>query len=142
MKLIELTEQDYELVREAQAVITKYYELGRHHIGAALRTKCGEIFTAVHLEANVGRVSVCAEAIVIGKAISEGYNEFASIVAVRHPDRDEENQEIRVVAPCGICRELLSDYETDISILIPHEQTLKKVYVNELLPLKYSRTSS
>jgi cytidine deaminase len=85
MEALPITVEDEQLIKAAKDTIRKFYKYGKHHIGAALRTKSGKIFTAVHLEANVGRVAVCAEAIVIGKAISEGEHEFDTIVAVRHP---------------------------------------------------------
>lgn len=57
------------------------------------------------------------EAIALGKAISEGENEFDTIVAVRHPDLNQDNQEIEVVSRCGICRELISDYGNETKII-------------------------
>ena len=72
MNTLPLTAENEQLVEKAKEVIAKYYQLNKHHVGAALRTKSGKVFTAVHLEANVGRVAVCAEAIALGKAISEG----------------------------------------------------------------------
>ncbi|WP_108670461.1 cytidine deaminase [Peribacillus acanthi] len=140
MNIMKLSEQDHELIQAAQEIIKKCYELDRHHIGAALRTKSGEIFTAVHVEAYIGRITVCAEAMVIGKAISEGYKEFDTIVAVRHPDLEEEIQEINVVTPCGMCRELLNDYGIDMKVIIPYEQENVKCDVSDLLPMKYTRT--
>ncbi|MGC5327564.1 cytidine deaminase [Brevibacillus sp. SYSU BS000544] len=140
MKLSKLTKQDEELIASAQEVIKRCYEFERHHVGAALRTKTGEIFSAVHVEANVGRITVCAEAMVIGKAISEGYKEFDTIVAVRHPDPDDDNREIKVVSPCGMCRELLSDYGSgDLQVIILDETEIGKCHIDELLPLKYKR---
>ncbi|WP_163100774.1 cytidine deaminase [Peribacillus alkalitolerans] len=139
MNIMKLTEQDQELVQSAQEIIKKCYELDRHHIGAALRTKSGEIFTAVHVEAYIGRITVCAEAMVIGKAISEGFKEFDTIVAVRHPHPDEENQEINIVTPCGMCRELLSDYGNNMKVIIPFEKENGKCDISAMLPMKYTR---
>lgn len=62
-----ITIEDQTLITAAEDIITRRYEWGRHHVGAALRTKTGEIFTAVHVEASMGRITVCAEAMVIGK---------------------------------------------------------------------------
>ncbi|MNN80282.1 Blasticidin-S deaminase [compost metagenome] len=78
---------------------------------------------------------------VIGKAISEGYKDFDTIVAVRHPDPDNEDREIRVVSPCGMCRELISDYAGDCKVIVPVEEGLSKVNVAGLLPLRYSRVT-
>ncbi len=69
MKTYPLTENDFSLIDEAKRVITTFYEDDRHHVGAALRTRSGNVVSAVHIEAYIGRVSVCAEAIAIGKAI-------------------------------------------------------------------------
>jgi hypothetical protein len=84
-----LGSKDYELIKEAEKVIR--YKYGRHHIGAAVRTKSRKIYSAVHVEANVGRITVCGEAMAIGKAISEGDSEFDFIVAVAHPHPHERN---------------------------------------------------
>ncbi|WP_379161298.1 cytidine deaminase [Paenibacillus sp. sgz5001063] len=135
----EITSEDQNLIASAQEIITKRYEWERHHVGAALQTKTGEIFTAVHVEASLSRVTVCAEAMVIGKAISEGYKEFDLIVAVRHPDPDNPEREIKVVSPCGMCRELIADYGKDCKVIVPVEGRVIKVNAAELLPMRYSR---
>ncbi|UQZ32843.1 cytidine deaminase [Paenibacillus sp. PK3_47] len=135
----EISIEDETLVAAAQEIIRKRYEWERHHVSAALRTKTGEIFTAVHLEASLPRVTVCAEAMVIGKAISEGYKDFDTIVAVRHPDPDSEDREIKIVSPCGMCRELIADYGRDCKVIIMQEDKLAKTDILELLPMRYSR---
>jgi cytidine deaminase len=104
-----LEEKDYELIKEAERVIEKNYRYGRHHIGSAVRATSGEVYAAVHVEANVGRITVCGEAMAIGKSISEGDHEFETIVAVAHPHPHEDIKQCWVVAPCGMCRELISD---------------------------------
>ncbi len=90
-------------------------------------------------EASLSRVTVCAEAMVIGKAISEGYKEFDTIVAVRHPDPDSEDYEIKVVSPCGMCRELIADYAKDCKVIIPDNEGLAKTDILDLLPMRYVR---
>jgi cytidine deaminase len=139
MKTLPITIEDEQLIKAAKDTILKYYKYGKHHIGAALRIKTGKIYTAVHLEANVGRAAVCAEAIALGKAISEGENEFDTIVAVRHPNLSDEKQEIKVVSPCGICRELISDYGADIKIIYSDNDEVKKCIVSDLLPYRFTR---
>ena len=139
MNPLPITIEDRQLIKAAKDTILKYYKYGKHHIGAALRTKSGEIFTAVHLEANVGRVAICAEAVVIGKAISEGEKEFDTIVAIRHPNPNEQNQEIKVVSPCGICRELISDYGAHTKVIFSDNNEVKKCVVSDLLPYKFRR---
>ncbi|MDF2548596.1 MAG: hypothetical protein K0R93_3494 [Anaerosolibacter sp.] len=139
MNTLPITAQDKELITAAQDIISRLYVQDKHHVGAAIRTKSGKIITAVHVEAYISRVTVCGEAIAIGKAISEGEREFDTVVAVRHPYGDEEDREIKVVSPCGMCRELLSDYGPDIKVLIPYNGQIVKCDISELLPLKYTR---
>jgi cytidine deaminase len=133
----EITEDDMELIEKARDIIRKRYREGWHSIGSAIRTKSGKVITAVHIEANVGRIAVCAEAIAIGKAISEGLEDFDTIVAVAHPHPEDEDHEITVVSPCGMCRELISDYGEDVKVIYPSDGGIRKSDVLDLLPFKY-----
>jgi len=139
MKIKQLDTKDYELIKEAEKVIEKNYEFGRHHIGAAISTATGTVHTAVHLEANVGRIAVCGEAVAIGKAVSEGDREFHTIVAVAHPHPHEDIEKCWVVSPCGMCRELISDYGENIDVIIPYKGKVVKVNIVELIPEKYTK---
>ncbi|MDX8342417.1 cytidine deaminase [Rossellomorea sp. YZS02] len=132
-----LEERDYELIKEAERVIEKNYRYGRHHIGSAVRATSGEVYAAVHVEANVGRITVCGEAMAIGKSISEGDHEFETIVAVAHPHPHEDIEKCWVVAPCGMCRELISDYGTLTDVILSYRGELVKCNVMQLLPEKY-----
>lgn len=132
-----LDKNDDDLIEAARDIIRKRYKEGKHSIGAAIRTKSGEIITAVHVEANVGRIALCAEAVAIGKAISEGHTDFDTIVAVRHPDPDEREQKIRVVSPCGMCRELISDYGPDTKVIFPRNESIGKCDIKDLIPYKF-----
>ncbi|WP_077326350.1 cytidine deaminase [Virgibacillus siamensis] len=138
LKVRSLENQDFELIQEAEKVIEKNYRYGRHHIGSAVRTASGKVYAAVHVEANVGRITVCGEAMAIGKSISEGDHEFDTIVAVAHPHPHENMEKCWVVAPCGMCRELISDYGKDTDVIITYNGELVKCNVMGLLPEKYT----
>ena len=137
MKTLPIREQDTKLINAAKEIISKRYRENWNEIGAALLTKSGKVYTAVNIDAHVGRIAVCAEAIAIGMAISEGEKEFDTIVAVKHPCTSEIDQEIRVVSPCGMCRELISDYGNDAKVIFSEEGQIKKCLVSDLLPAKY-----
>jgi cytidine deaminase len=126
------------LIKAAEEVIEKNYRYERHHIGSAVRTTFGNIFSAVHVEVNVGRITVCGEAMALGKSISEGEHEFETIVAVAHPHPHEDIEKCWVVAPCGMCRELISDFGKDMDVIISYNGELVKYNVMELLSEKYS----
>lgn len=137
MKQPKLTKKDKELIQAAKDLIKRLYKQRKHHIAAAIRTSKGRIYSAVHLEAHVGRVAVCAEAAALCKAVSEGETKFETIVAIRHPRHDEKNQDLQIVSPCGMCRELLSDYSETIDVIISEKGNLKKIPLKKLLPYKY-----
>jgi cytidine deaminase len=124
---------DNELIQIAQELIRRRFVEGRHHIAAALRTRRGAVFTGVHVEANVGRIAVCAEAVAIGAAATAGDTEIATIVAV--------NDFGEIVSPCGMCRELISDYAPDATVIIARCGQATPLPVKDLLPHKYRRPS-
>jgi cytidine deaminase len=133
-----LDSQDEELVQSAREAIAKLYKENRHHIGAALRTKGGRVYTGVHLDTYVGRASVCAEAVALGRALAEGETEIEAIVSVRHPRPAEPDRTIRIVSPCGICREMLADFAKNCRVVVPGDSGPVVVAVDELLPRKYA----
>ncbi len=86
-----------------------------------MRTRDGRIITGVNIDAYLGRMAVCAEAIAIGRSITEaGDQGIDTIVAVRHPRPHEEDQSIKVVSPCGSCRELIHDYDPKARVIVPN----------------------
>lgn len=140
MKTFDLSQEDVELIDEAKKKMISLYEDDKHHVGAAIRMKTGEIISTVQTEAYIGRVTVCAEAIAIGSALSNGYKGFDTIVAVRYPYSDEEDRSMKVVSPCGICRELISDFGPACFVILEIDGELVKVKIEELIPLKYTRS--
>jgi cytidine deaminase len=136
---VELSPADLELIAAARRIISDRYKENRHHIGAALRTRSGNIYTAVHLDTYVGRASVCAEAIAVGQAMSAGDPDIECIVSVRHPRPREPYREIQIVSPCGICREMLGDFAPDCTVIVPDNGDIARVPVKSLLPNKYLR---
>ncbi len=134
-----LDADDTALVEAARAVLVKHYRPHWHTVGAALRSRDGRIWTGVHLGATVGRLSVCAEAVALGRAILEGDGTVACAVAVRHPKAEESVREIAIVSPCGACREMLTDYDPAAEVIMPGAVGPVRMPVRLLLPLPYQR---
>jgi cytidine deaminase len=137
-----LSEKDKELIAAAIDAISRRYRNDWQEVGAAMQTRDGRIVTGVNIDAYIGRIAVCAEAIAIGRAITEsGDRGIETIVAVRHPKPDEPGG-IVVVSPCGICRELIYDYDAMARVIVPDNGRAPKVVsIGELLPNKYRRGS-
>jgi cytidine deaminase len=135
-----LTDKDKELIAAAIGAIKQRYRYDWQEVGAALRTRGGQIFTGVNLDAYLGRMAVCAEAVALGRAVVDrGDAGIDTIVAVRHPPPEEADQTITVVSPCGACRELIFDYDRKARVIVPNGRTPGVVAIADLLPNKYSR---
>ena len=135
-----LSNNDEELIAAATEAITLRYRYDWQEVGAALRTRSGEIFTGVNLDAYLGRMAVCAEAVALGQAVTEvGETGIETIVAVRHPEPADKDQTIVVVSPCGSCRELIWDYDRNARVIVPGANGPAIAAIGELLPNKYSR---
>ena len=134
-----LTTADHDLVEHARVVMRQHYRPFWHTVAAAIRGRDGRIWTGVHLGATVGRLSICAEAIALGRAVMDGDGTVECAVAVRHPKSDEADQSLRVVAPCGACRENLLDYDPAAEIIVPTQAGLRRIAIRALLPWPYQR---
>src|SRR5688572_4392833 len=97
---------DRELLETAQDLLANVYVEGRHEVAAALRTADGQVHVGVHVGASARRPSVCAEGAALGAARAAGDFAVEAIVAVQYKPAGV----FRVIAPCGSCRELISDY--------------------------------
>ena len=129
-----LSESDRQLVEAARRELEARYLRDRHEIGAALRTRTGRIYAAVNLDTRLRRAGVCAEAVAVGMAVVAGDGDIEVIVAV--------NRDGQVVAPCGICRELLADYAPAARIVVPAAAGPESLPIGALLPRRYNKNGT
>ena len=142
MKRARLNAKDRALIAAARDAIAKRYRNEWQEVGAALRTRDGRVITGVNIDAYLGRMAVCAEAVAIGRAITEaGDQGIDTIVAVRHPKPGEKDQTIAIVSPCGSCREIIHDYDANARVIVPDGDEPTVATIAELLPNKYVRGS-
>ncbi len=134
-----LDSDDHALIAAAIAVLERHYRLFWHTVAAAVRSRDGRVWTGIHLGATVGRLSVCAEPIALGRALLEGDGTAETFVAVRHPKPDETDREMAVVSPCGACRELILDHCPEARVILRDGRELVKVPARALLPVPYRR---
>lgn len=120
-------------------MLERHYRPFWHTVAAAARGRDGRVWTGLHLGATVGRMSVCAEPIAVGRALLEGSAPIETIVAVRHPKPEETDREMAVVSPCGACREMLVDHCPDTLVILRDSAGLLKLPARLLLPGPYRR---
>ncbi len=126
-----LHKKDLQLIEAARSIIALRSKPEAHEVGAALRTRSGKIFSAVNVKANVGRVSICAEAVAIGMAAAAGDTDIEMIVAV--------DLKGRVVSPCGMCREMISDYAPQAEVVVSGDDGMEIFQIADLLPHKFCK---
>lgn len=115
------------LKRAARTRVFAYAPYSRFRVGAALLAKNGRIFTGCNVENASFGVTMCAERVALGKAVSEGVQEFVAIAIVS----DGES----FCFPCGMCRQALAEFGLDIEVLAgTREGRYLKQSLRELLP--------
>ena len=120
-------------------LLSRHYRPFWHMVACAIRSRDGRVWTGLHLGATVGRLSVCAEAVALGRAIIEGDGTIEVAVAVRHPKPEESERDLAVVSPCGACREMLLDFDPAAEVIVGGPLSLARVPVRSLLPTPYRR---
>ena len=130
---------DIALLEAAQSLLTRVWVQGRHEVATALRTVDGRVFQGVHLEGSCRRSSICAEGIAMGAARMgidpEQPLRIDTVVSVQIKPADR----FRIIAPCGVCRELISDYSPEARIWITSDTGVEVVAALDLLPSKTRR---
>ena len=120
------------LAREARDRARAPYS--RFRVGAALKTRTGEIVTGCNIENASYGLTTCAERVALLKAVSEGLDGFDVIAVVADSKR--------LTPPCGPCRQLLWEYCGDVLVhmsdLKGHARSLR---LSKLLPLPFDSGS-
>jgi cytidine deaminase len=131
--------EDILLLDTAQKLLARVWVHGRHEVATALRTADGAVYTGVHVEGSCRRSSVCAEGVAMGTSRGgvppEGPLRIAAIVSVQIKPATQ----YRIIAPCGVCRELISDYSPDTRVWVTADTGIIAVAASDLLAHKSHR---
>ena len=142
---LELTNQNRELLTRAQNVLKDAYApYSNFRVAAAVYLENGEILTGTNQENAAFPVGICAEGTALGAASSLFPNVAIRKIAITV--KSETHVVDHPVAPCGICRQRLLEYENrynqHIEIIIMGQEG--KVYgintVKDILPLYFSKS--
>ena len=93
-------------------------------VGAAIVTKDGSIFTGVNVENSSFGATNCAERTALFSAVAAGYRDFEAVVIA-------SNLNGKAVFPCGICRQVLADFNPEMRVILVNSET--KVVEQDLL---------
>jgi cytidine deaminase len=130
---------DLRLLEIAQVLLARVWLPGRHEVATALRTADGGVYTGVHLEGSCRRSSICAEGVALGAARGGIDPGSALLIDAVVSVQVKPAGQFRIIAPCGVCRELISDYSPDTAVWITGAAGIHAVPALDLLPEKTRR---
>jgi len=136
-----LSSADQALLVAARDVMEQAYNpYSNFFVDVTLRTVDGEIVTGSNFENAAYSASICAERAAIVRAAAMGHTVFGRIAII---GRGAKAPTTEVVAPCGVCRQMLFESaqisRMNIEVIMSSSE-MKKIVVGtigELLPLGF-----
>ncbi len=114
--------------RAIEAREFSYSPYSHYEVGAALLTANGKVYKGCNVENAGYTASVCAERTAIFKAVSEGETDFVAIAVVTNNGG----------APCGVCRQVLREFSSDLTVIIGStEGDYQVLTLSDLLPYSF-----
>ncbi|MCX7807945.1 MAG: cytidine deaminase [Deltaproteobacteria bacterium] len=127
-KIVEIEWEELEKwAKEARKMA--YAPYSRLQVGAALLASDGQIFVGTNVENASYGLTLCAERVALGSAISKGARTFRAIAITGGP---------LLITPCGACRQVLAEFGLGLRIRCFDENGQKRDFVLEdLLPAAF-----
>ncbi len=125
-------EELVDLARQARE--HAYAPYSKFKVGAAVECQDGRIFSGCNIENSSYGLTVCAERVALGKAISEGVSSFTRIAVIADTHSP--------VPPCGACRQVIFELcGADALIIMANLQGRIEIRtIRELLPAPFDRS--
>lgn len=118
------------LIAAARDAQTRAYAPYSHfRVGAALESIDGAVFLGCNVENASYGLTICAERAAVFAAVSAGVTRFRRAVVVSDVDPP--------AAPCGACRQVLSEFGLDLPIDGVGLKTTVKWRLSDLLPSSF-----
>ena len=102
-------------------------------VGAALLTHDGRVFKGCNVENVSYGATNCAERTAVFSAVSGGCRDFDAI-AIYAGDK--------TIFPCGICRQVLSEFSPDITVICGKKDGYELYTLSGLLPNSFNNFSA
>jgi cytidine deaminase len=103
-----------------------YAPYSRFFVGAALLMDDGAVIGGCNVENSSYGVTLCAERIAMGNAVSSGRVRPLAIAVAGDADS--------FCSPCGACRQFLSEFNPDLDVILLERDRLVSIPLSYLLP--------
>lgn len=103
-----------------QTASRAYAPYSQFHVGAALLTTAGQTFVGCNIENASYGATICAERVAASTALAAGQRQWAAMAIATRGG----------VAPCGICRQFLSEFAADLPIVLLDTHTDQQTQTN------------
>jgi cytidine deaminase len=113
--------------RRAQAQAHAPYS--RFRVGAALEAEDGRVFAGANVENASYGLTICAERVALGAAVTAGARRFRRLVVVTDVDPP--------AAPCGACRQALAEFGADLLVEAIGPAARRRWTLEHLLPDRF-----
>ena len=125
------------LNKAREAAKRAYVPYSRCHVGAAMLFADDEIIQSCNVENASYGITICAERAGIVIMVSKGMrNPLAIAVAGSHEDRDDY---LKVSCPpCGACRQALTEFNTNMLVVLASKEGAKIYELKKLLPHNFT----
>ena len=107
-----------------------YAPYSQFHVGAAVLAASGEIFTGCNVENSSYGLTICAERAAVCAAVAAGHNKIVAIAVATAGGH----------APCGACRQVLSEFGPAMEILLvdaDNPSQVRTTSLDKLLPEQF-----
>jgi cytidine deaminase len=129
-----LTHQERETLISAarKALQRAYAPYSNFHVGAAVLTAEGEIFTGCNVENASYGLTICAERSAIFSAVQSTKAPKLAIRAVA-----VLNGAGVPCSPCGACRQVIAEFASDCVVIFQGQKGLEDSSISDLLPQSF-----
>lgn len=116
-----------------QGMRHNYAPYSEYNVGCCLHTDNGEYFLGGNIEFSSYSLAMCAESSAIADLMRKGKQKISHVVIVNHLNT--------ACYPCGACRQRLSEFADDDTIiyLCSQEGILEQYTLGELLPHQFNQ---
>jgi len=103
------------------------------HVGAAVRTKSGQVFVGCNVENASYGASICAERGAVLAAVAAGERDLVALAIVTTASDP--------TPPCGLCRQVLHEHAPNLDVRSYSRDTHADYALAELLPHAFDATN-